>query len=797
MRKEIEEAEGQEVLFVGQTGDEGLVSSIVTAARGSDTSVPALMPFMEKGDVVLHNHPSGVLKPSAADLSVASYLGNQGIGFFLVDNKVHRIYAVSEPVKKKSGSLLPAEECASILEPSGSMSRVFSGYEARESQIEMLKTICFLFNKNRIGLLEAGTGVGKSLAYLIPSALWAYGNDERVVVSTATINLQQQLMDKDIPLVMKLLRKDVPYILIKGRGNYLCLRRLEETLEEEGLFTETDSDLVSLRSWASVTETGDKSELTFYPDPSLWSRVCSESDGCMGLHCRYRERCFILLLRRNAAGAKLLVVNHHLLFSDLSARLHGAGFESAAVLPPFSRLVFDEAHNLEHSATSFFSETLASAFIAKQISRLYRQKKGKTLGLALTLQRMAGENDIFREIPKSVSDLSAQAKLLDEQTCGILGSKMTFRITDREEQFMQEVSPLLTELRDRINRLISFIKDALDLLNEEDQESPAAFETKTLLARLSGQAALCGYFLEREEHPDKVFWIETVRRSGNDPMARYIISPLHIGEMMAEAVYEPMKTLVCTSATLSIKEDFSYLRNKIGLTSAWDERTDSVIFPSPFAYKERVFLGIPSDAPNPADAAYVPYIIDFIKKALEVSEGRALILFTSYSMLKSVYEEAAPFLRDLGILALKQGDNDRARLLDQFRGDIKSVLFATDSFWAGVDTPGESLSLVIICRLPFQVPTDPVLMARMEEIEKRGGNSFFELSLPDAVIKLKQGFGRLMRCSSDRGAVLILDPRIINKPYGGFFLKSLPETIRSVKESERLLSDLENFLYGG
>lgn len=797
MREQIEDAEGQEVLFIGRVNAEGIISSIVTAARGSEEAVPALMPFMEKGDVVLHNHPSGVLKPSGQDLSVATLLGNRGIGFYIIDNPVKRIYAVSEPVEKKIITPLSEEETASFLEPGGALAKISRDYENRESQIGMVREVSRLFNDNLLGLMEAGTGVGKSLAYLIPAALWALANDERVVISTATINLQQQLFEKDIPLVEKILRKPVSSLLLKGRGNYLCLRRLEEALEEESLFAETDDELSALRQWAGITDTGDRATLPFLPQDSLWSRVCSEADLCMGLKCRYRERCFILRLRRDAAGALILVVNHHLLFSDLAARVRGAGFDSAVVLPPFSRLIFDEAHNIEKSATSFFSETLSSYSLLKQVSRLYRFRKGKALGLALTLQKYTSESSVFKEIPTAVENLIESTRALDDQTCRILGVKISFRVTEKETQFTEEIFPLLEELRDRITLLTGLCRQALDSIKEEQEEVPAVYETRVILQRLSSFAALCSQFLAFAEYPEKVFWIETTGREEAARTARYIQSPLKIAPMMESAVYEPMKTVLCTSATLTIKGGFNYFRNKIGLDSLSEERLCTGIFPSPFQYREKVLLGIPSDAPDPTSEGFTPFVTEFLIKTLDLSGGRALILFTSYVMLREVFTEVSPKMAEEGILCLKQGDDDRARLLNTFREDTKSVLFATDSFWEGVDAPGESLSVVVLCKLPFKVPTDPILMARMEEIDKKGGNSFFELSLPEAVIKLKQGFGRLMRRSSDRGVVLVLDPRIIRKSYGSFFIKSLPETRTSIKEQGRVLLDLENFLYGG
>ncbi len=795
IRGEIADADGQEVLLVGRVGPEGRINEIVTAARGSDDQVPALYPFMERGDAVIHNHPSGTLKPSGADLAVATSLGNNGIGFFIVDNHVRHVYVVSEPIPDGKARPLDPAECAAPLLPGGALDKTVAFYEYRESQVAMTSMVVDGFNEEGIRLLEAGTGVGKSLAYLIPAVLWALANEERVVISTATINLQQQIIDKDIPLVLRLTGKKLPVLLMKGRGNYLCLRRLEDAVEEEGLFGDHDQELAPIKEWAAATERGDRSELAVYPPDGIWSRVCSESDTCMGLRCRYRERCFVLKLRKEASGARILVVNHHLLFSDLSARIRGVGYDAAAVLPPFSRLVFDEAHSIEDSATSFFSESVSRFSIGRQLSRLWRQKKGRTFGLSVDLQKL-GVGSEKEGIPDAVRDVLEQLESLDSITCALLAPPGTHRFVPADKEFPRTVFPAMQELRDRVLRLCGILKTILDGIEETYREEPAYFEAKALFQRLANTAGLCASFIEFEEHPDKVFWVETVKRERGEPFARYTQSPLHISDLMGEAVYAPLRTVICTSATLSVRGDFSYFRGRIGLEDDFDGRVKAAVFPSPFPYRERVLLGIPSDSPDPTDPSFGDFLSSYVGSVLELTEGKGLVLFTSYGMLREVYENVSPRLARVGIPCLKQGDDERSRLLDAFRSDTNSVLFATDSFWEGVDTPGESLSVVIICRLPFRVPTDPVLTARMEEIDRRGGNSFMELSLPDAVTKLKQGFGRLMRRSSDSGVVLILDPRIVRKSYGNIFLSSLPETRMSVKEGERVLADIEDFLYG-
>ncbi len=430
IRGEIADADGQEVLLVGRVGPEGRINEIVTAARGSDDQVPALYPFMERGDAVIHNHPSGTLKPSGADLAVATSLGNNGIGFFIVDNHVRHVYVVSEPIPDGKARPLDPAECAAPLLPGGALDKTVAFYEYRESQVAMTSMVVDGFNEEGIRLLEAGTGVGKSLAYLIPAVLWALANEERVVISTATINLQQQIIDKDIPLVLRLTGKKLPVLLMKGRGNYLCLRRLEDAVEEEGLFGDHDQELAPIKEWAAATERGDRSELAVYPPDGIWSRVCSESDTCMGLRCRYRERCFVLKLRKEASGARILVVNHHLPFSELSLE-SAVSIHAAASFPPFAP-GFRRGPQYRGQRNQLLPESVSRFSSGRQLSRLWRQKKGRTFGLSVDLQKL-GVGSEKEGIPDAVRDVLEQLESLDSITCALLAPPGTHRFVPADK----------------------------------------------------------------------------------------------------------------------------------------------------------------------------------------------------------------------------------------------------------------------------------------------------------------------------------------------------------------------------
>ncbi|MCL1817667.1 MAG: helicase c2 [Spirochaetaceae bacterium] len=815
MRQAIDEAQGREVLFVGRLGSEGTVEAVSVAARGDEEMVPAPAPHMEKGEVVLHNHPDtpGVsratnLKPSKADLGIAANLASQGIGFFIVDNEVSEVYVVAEPVRAAEIQAIDEDELAGILEPGGELSRKMAGYEARESQIDMLRFIVQAFNEEGIAVAEAGTGVGKSLAYLIPALSWVCHNEQRVVISTATINLQEQLMDKDIPLVRRLLGRDVPVVLVKGRGNYLCRARLKEALEEKTLFDTEDTALEALEKWAAQTPTGSRSDLPSFPrtqgravreaydQPSegIWSQVCSEADSCLGLKCVQREKCFLLAARREAAAARILVVNHHLLFADLALRVRGMGFDTTAVLPPFQRIVFDEAHTIENSATSFFSETVSRLMVHRMLSRLLTVKSGRKSGLYPRISAFAQEADPAK-IPAIIAACRVAAENLDAAALPLLLEAGNFRVTEETRDAAEDVLARMGSLQKSLLELAENLSDILRTFSEEEKESPEAYEARMIIRRMENMAGVCEQFRNPGDAADRVLWIERKYAGTGSVFVTFISTPLDIGPLMREAVYEPFSTQVFTSATLTVNKTFGFWNSRIGISGDLQPREE--IFPSPFNYKERVLLGIPDDAPPPQDPGYGDYLAGFVTRAILAAEGGALVLFTSYELLLRTCAACRPVLEEAGITVFRQGDDERSRLLGGFTREVSSVLFATDSFWEGVDAPGDTLRMVIICRLPFRVPTEPVLLARMEALQRRGGNPFIDLSLPEAVMKFKQGFGRLMRRTADRGVVLVTDTRIISKGYGSLFISSLPEPRRSIKSTASLIDDIENFLAAG
>ncbi len=665
----------------------------------------------------------------------------------------------------------------------------------------MLCFLCRQLDNSGIGVSEAGTGVGKSLAYLIPAAAWIFRNEERIVVSTATINLQQQLMEQDIPLVARILGRDIDAHLVKGRGNYLCLNRLEDALEEYSLFQEQNEEMTAIRDWAATSPTGSRTELPFYPAEETWSRVCSEADACHGLRCRNRESCFVLKSRRQAAAARLLVVNHHLLFSDLSLRLASGGFESSAVLPPFKHIIFDEAHNIEQSATSFFSRHFSRRSLAGQCSRLQRRKKKRTLGLLPVLEKLSGKSPLYGQIRGQLNAVAEAARTLESSALDLLGERASWRLNavngvKNANDGAGKVEVLFACLQDLSSSLavLSGSFERLFGLFDTEEEPSALYECRLQLRRLAAAGDICECFLRFREYGEDIFWLERQRDLRGEAGVRFVITPLDIAPIMKEAVYEPYQTLLFTSATLTVNKSFRYWRGRIGLDTTVSREVEESVFASPFDFERNVLLAIPREIPLPDETGYSDFVCRFLDEVLRISEGRALVLFTSYAQLQEVYQRLAGPLAEEGIPLLRQGEDDRSRLLKRFRQSRESVLLATDSFCEGVDAPGEALQLDIVSRLPFRVPTHPVLEARLDAVREGGGNPFWDLSLPAAVMRLKQGFGRLVRNKTDKGVVVILDARIVSKSYGRYFLASLPKTRITVSAPNWVMNAVEDFL---
>ncbi len=803
MIEAIRSAGGNEVFFSGTLDGSGIVTGISVVARGHDSAVPVVPPALEGAEVLVHNHPSGGLYPSEADVSIAARYAEAGIGFYIVDNGLTEVYSVVEPVLRVEKVPLDGDYLAGLLDETGPLALASDTYEVRPTQLALCESIARAFNAGSIGVFEAGTGVGKSFAYLLPAMTWAVDNKDRVVVSTGTINLQQQLVERDIPMAQRMLGKPVKAVLIKGRQNYVCRRRLAEALRERDLFDDELEEMNKIAEWAEVTGDGSRSDIPFMPKDAVWSRICSESDACMGMRCSFREGCFVMKVRKEAASASLLVVNHHLLFADLEARMMGAGYDDTAVLPPFHHIVFDEAHAMESAATSFFSEYFTRFKLVKQLNVLHRVRRGAVAGHLLALERLSSSTGVIGNALGAIQDVKDAYTAVEMAALEILGGDFSWRLSCSTRGSAGALLGALSTLRGKLSEFAGIVREVLEGIAEEDQDDTVVWESKFAVRRLEFIGTLSLHFLEWEDRPESVFWLERLRLPSRalkgagegNWYPRFVQTPLSVAPMMKEGVFDPFRTVVCVSATLRIANSFDYWMRRAGVSLLERDRVISGVYDSPFPYKTNVLLAVPDSGPLPDEQGYQDFVDGAIVSLLGASGGHALVLFTSYDSLKTSCARARTELSPLGMTILMQGDDDRTRLFETFRSDESSVLFATDSFWEGIDAPGDALMHVIIAKLPFRVPNDPVLSARAEAIEIEGGNPFMDLSLPEAVIRFRQGFGRLMRRKTDRGVVTVLDRRIVAKRYGRVFIDSLPETARCVAPLPELLIRVERCVY--
>ena len=802
LREEIAAAGGNEVFFLGRTDEAKIVVDVEPLARGNRDAVAAISITAAYGDVVIHNHPSGVLVPSGADIEVSSLFGNRGVGFYLIDNGATACIQVIPPFARKETIPLSFPEIEGLFRPGGAFARKLPGYEFREEQVRMCYAVAEAFNGGRIAVIEAGTGTGKSLAYLLPALFWALRNRERVVISTNTINLQEQLIRKDLPFLRSVLTEKFRAVLVKGRSNYLCLRKLEGIRVEPALFPdEHAAEIQALIDWSHKTAEGCRSDLSVPPRDEIWEEVACEADQCGRVKCPWYPKCFFYTARREAAGADLLVVNHALLMADVAVRSE-TGYESSAVLPPFSRLIFDEGHHLEDIATSFLSSQVSRYGLLKLMASLQhprKPQKGLLPRLASTLTREIPEHldGLFHELTGIVETLLVpqRASLADTVTAVMddlaLGLLEQLRIgKERHGEHKLRLTPAVygsgfwRETEERTQELARQTIDYVAALGrlfrscgklpEEVQEKLDGVLTdlRGVRGRLEGVVENLAAFTARGEGSCR--WFEL--KSGARGMTlKLCVSPLEIAPSFKASVLDRFRTVIVTSATLAVGDSFAFLKERTGIALAAPERVTELLLASPFEYRRQAFVGIPADIAEPTAPGFDAVLEPHLLEALLISQGRAFVLFTSYDLLRRVYDRIAVRLAAEGLTPLRQGEMNRSLLLSRFRKEKGAVLFGTDSFWEGVDVKGRALELVIITRLPFRVPTEPVLEARSEHIAASGGDPFLEYTVPQAVIKFKQGFGRLIRSRDDRGGVLVLDSRVLSKNYGRIFLRSLPE----------------------
>ena len=643
-----------------------------------------------------------------------------------------------------------------IFSPGGLIAQHLDGYEFREEQLQMAHEVSRALTSSDHLIVEAGTGVGKSFAYLIPAISHALRSEQKVVISTNTISLQEQLVTKDIPFLQRVLPRDFNILLAKGRRNYLSRRRLKNLLNyERGLFDtyEEVEQLAAIEEWAEQSVDGSRADLPLQPHAQVWDKVASDRDNCLGRNCETYDTCFYFKVRREMHNADLLIINHHLLFSDLAIRQ--ASDSTMGILPDYDYLIIDEAHHLEATATSHASINFNNTRVKWLLDSLYNERSDDGLARRFNSSELEAQTIEAREqTNKLFNSILEEIKGLEE---GGYGTTLTHRI--HEGDFIENVldAPLAA-----IEKTLKGLQDQAP--TEDDEQEIIAHQRHC--ERLRDELDM----LIRQNDPNYVYWIEISTRN-HPPRIVLNATPANVNQMLQEYLFREKSSVIMTSATLSTNRNFAYFKARVGINDCRE-----LLVHSPFNFKEQVQLHIPKDMPDPRSREFTSSVIDKIRHYLRLTHGKAFVLFTSYKMMDEVYDAIAPDLEEIGITAFKQGgDLSRTDMLEAFREDTDSVLFGTASFWEGVDVRGAALSNVIITRLPFEVPTHPVMEARVKQIKESGGDEFSEFSLPEAILRLKQGFGRLIRTKNDKGIVVILDPRIKTRSYGKAFLRSLPD----------------------
>jgi ATP-dependent DNA helicase DinG len=629
--------------------------------------------------------------------------------------------------------------------PGGILARSSLPYEYRPGQLEMAKAVERALEERRHLIVEAGTGTGKTLAYLLP----ALRTGQRVIVSTGTKALQDQLFFRDVPFLETLLGP-LRVCYMKGRANYLCRHKLV-TLRTQPILSglEEIDQYRQISDWEQTTETGDRAELSGMPESSaLWNKLDARTEACLGSTCPDYRRCFITEMRRRALESDIIIVNHHLFFADLSVKQEATGAPDAGILPEAVAVIFDEAHELEEVASNYFGLSVSNIRfeeLARDTDALLRGKEGADKLPAVTQQLRERARMFFAGLP-----------MAGDGRQPFVG----------REDFLETSGDLYMSVRATLRRLEAEMEGLKGI-----DEAPGL---RKRVARLRTELE----FLLESNASNMVYWMERrVSFGGNDKSAPRSTrsqarttflqaTPIDVSELLHEMVFDQIPTVVLTSATLTVQGGFEHMRKRLGLAEARE-----LVVPSHFRYDKQALLYLPPNMPDPREPDFPEAAADCIRRVLEITRGRAFCLFTSYSQMRDLYERLLPVL-DFPLLL--HGTAPRKALLEQFRETPNAVLFGTSSFWQGVDVQGEALSCVIIDKLPFAVPSDPVVSARMKAIEEAGGKPFFDYQVPAAVLTLKQGFGRLIRSLEDRGVLVLLDPRVRRQRYGQTFLASLP-----------------------
>ena len=664
-------------------------------------------------------------------------------------------------------------------------------FEIRAGQKEMALLIHNAYQSQEIACIEAGTGTGKSLAYLLPAIYWAIQYKKRTVISTHTIALQEQLIGKDIPFLLKALQVDLKVSLAKGMNNYLCLNKLK-ALEEQILFF-PEQEIRQLQVGLKKAKEGTRSEIPFKISQPIWDKVSAERDSCDHVRCPFYKECYFFKARKEALESQLVIVNHHLLLADYKARLQ---LVKETPLPFYEHLIIDEAHHLELIALQSSAQRIDKVYLLYLLSKVFSEvQKERSLCMLIKKDLLQSNRYSLKLQQKIELDLLNQKKncalqiehVFTHDCFNKIDAK--YRITDTFKEtsvWKEELLPSLCALAEELMGMAALIQDLKQELDQFSEEKLHihALELHSLKIRLEEESKKISLFCANDPNMKRVQWLERTTHS-----LAFVNANLDIACFLGKQFFAPLKSSILCSATLTTQNSFSFVKRTLGLDQI-EKNIQEKIYPSPFSFDTQALFLVPKDIPLPSDSRFLLSSIQIIEEIIAISHGSVFVLFTSFEMLNDCFQKLHNTSR---YPLLKQGDLPRHMLLEKFKKTPGQVLLATDSFWEGVDVPGDALRCVIIVKLPFAVPSDPLHQAYIETMEKDGRNPFLEYSVPQAIIQFKQGFGRLLRSQQDRGCIVCLDHRLLSRSYGKIFLNSLPACRKFFGLREDMYREIKSF----
>ena len=806
IKEYLQENNNKSMIFKATFDDNELIQEPFFLSLYKKKNFEETLTKVGKNEVVIRTTKPNQLYPSDMELELSEELYNRrNIAYSLLSSDLDDFYFVQDIDRL----FLEEVNIENYFSKDGILAKEIKGFEYRKEQEEMAHYIQDAINEDRKIIIEAGTGTGKTLAYLIPAIKWAVVNKKKVIIATNTINLQEQLLLKDIPLAKSIIKEDFSYVLVKGRSNYLCKRLFNElsigrSIDIEIFSMEAREQIECILKWGNKTKTGDKAELPFEVYPDVWELIQSTTELCLGKKCPYRKECFYMKTRMEKMEADILISNHHVFFADLNVRAETDFDSEYLILPRYDMVIFDEAHNIESVARSYFSVEVSKISFTRLLNRIYQKKnkRKKEKSALIRVEDTIDEKDLedsqqyaylLNTLKEEISILQNIGDEYFDEIRKIYETNTEAPIRKSLNNFEMTKSRFLETLRDKKDIFQSKLADFLTLMmsfnnviDEEKEKNPEVINFNNHLKMF--KAYIDSFkFINSFEDDNYIYWLDINSKRTNVLLTA---TPLNIAEKLSTVLFDNLDRLVFASATIVANGNFDYFKKSLGLD---EEDCIECIIKSPFNYDEQMSVYIPTDIQDSENInAFVTDASKFILNILLKTGGKAFILFTSYTMLNQIYYSISKKLKDKGFEVFLHGDKPRSQLIKEFKEAENPILFGTTSFWEGVDVQGENLSNVIITKLPFLVPTDPVVSAISKKIEEDGGNSFTDFQLPEAIIKFKQGVGRLIRKKTDSGNIFILDNRILKKRYGSLFINALPSQ-KNIKilEKDDIIEEIE------